>query len=52
MSRLESFSKAVPIPIFVRDSRFGLRKLVSNPEKPRIGEYTSPGRGPNGEHQS
>ena len=51
--RSKTFSEAVPEPITVRDSRFGMRKLPMNPnESPSILSYTAPGRGPNGEHQN
>jgi hypothetical protein len=52
MSRAKNFFEAVPMPYTIRDSRFGLRKLVNNPERPSIASYSAPGRGPNGEHQS
>ena len=52
MKRVKSFSEAVPMTYTVKDSRFGLRKLVNNPERPSIASYSAPGRGPNGEHQS
>ena len=53
MKRAKSFATAVEKPFVVRDSRFGLRKLPTNPnESPTIATYTGPGRGPNGEHQN
>lgn len=52
MKRSQIFSTAVPRPLLVNDSRFGLRKLVDNPEKSRIATYSHPGKGPNGEHQT
>ncbi len=50
--RKSSFKKAVPKPKKVMDSRFGLRKLYQNNEKPSVAVWNSPGRGPNGESQN
>jgi hypothetical protein len=51
--RKSEFKKAVVKPVTIVDSRFGLRKLfLTDKEKPSIGVYNTPGRGPNGEHQS
>jgi hypothetical protein len=52
MSRSQNFIEAMPTITAVRDSRFGLRKLVKNPENPTIASYSAPGIGPNGEHQN
>jgi hypothetical protein len=49
MNRTQQFFTAVAPPFTVRDSRFGLRKFVGNPEQPSIFSYASPGKGPNGE---
>jgi len=50
--RKSSFKKAVSKPKVVMDSRFGLRKLPQNNEKPSIAVWNTPGRGPNGESQN
>lgn len=53
MNRNEAFSNAVAVPMPIKDARFGLRKLVNNKnEVPSIVSYSSPGKGPNGEHQT
>lgn len=53
MSRSEEFVEAVAQPATINDSRFGLRKMPnSKTEKPSIFSYSSPGKGPNGEHQN
>jgi len=53
MSRSKQFFNAVAPPFTIRDSRFGLRQLpVSENEVPDIFSYSSPGKGPNGEHQN
>jgi hypothetical protein len=47
------FKDAVAKPVEVNDSRFGLRNFfVNDAEKPSIGIYNTPGRGPNGESQN
>jgi hypothetical protein len=51
--RKAEFKNAVEKPRTVNDSRFGLRKLFkTDKEKPSIGIYATPGRGPNGESQN
>jgi hypothetical protein len=52
--RKDEFENAIDKPIFVNDSRFGLRKFFLNEnEKPSIGGvYAIPGKGPNGESQN
>jgi hypothetical protein len=52
--RFAEFKDAVHKPIFVIDSRFGIRKFFLNEdEKPSIGGiYAIPGKGPNGESQN
>lgn len=53
MSRKENFSGAVAVPFNIRDSRFGLRRMMNNlNESPTIFSYASPGKGANGEHQN
>lgn len=53
MSRNKSFSKAVAIPATIKDARFGLRKMPkSKTETQSVFSYSSPGIGPNGEHQT
>lgn len=53
MSRTENFVEAVAEPVTINDSRFGLRTMPSNKiEQPSIFSYSSPGKGPNGEHQN
>ena len=54
MGRLvDVFLTAVPVPVTIKDSRFGLRKIYLNPdEKPSIFTYADTDRGPNGEHQN
>lgn len=50
-TRVNSFMGAVAPALTIKDSRFGLRKLPQNNEVPSIFSYSSPGKGPNGEHQ-
>lgn len=51
--RNAEFAGAVIKPTEIKDSRFGLRKFfVNDAEKPSIGIYNTPGRGPNGESQN
>jgi hypothetical protein len=52
MNRLSNFQEAVAPVITVNDSRFGLRQWPKNNEEPNIFSYSSPGKGPNGEHQN
>jgi len=52
MNRTQQFFTAVAPPFTVKDSRFGLRKFVGNPEQPSIFSYSNPGKGQNGEHQT
>jgi hypothetical protein len=53
MSRKKEFKESVFKPLTVNDSRFGIRKMFLNTkEKPSIAGYSSPGKGPNGEHQN
>ena len=41
----KDFNKAVPKPVTINDSRFGIRKIYLNPnEKPSIFTYANPGR--------
>jgi hypothetical protein len=49
----KEFKAAVEKPIVIKDSRFGIRRLfINKQERPRIGVYTNPGRGQNGESQN
>jgi hypothetical protein len=50
--RSKEFDNSVEKPLTVIDSRFGLRRLPKSNEKPTAFSYDTPGRGPNGEHQS
>jgi hypothetical protein len=50
--RRKHFDQAVAKPLVVNDSRFGLRQLPNSKEDPSIFSYSSPGKGPNGEHQT
>lgn len=51
--RKTEFKEAVVKPTQIMDSRFGLRKFfLTDAEKPSIGIYNTPGRGPNGESQN
>jgi hypothetical protein len=51
--RKVEFKKAVVKPTQIRDSRFGIRKFfLTEADKPSIGIYNTPGRGPNGESQN
>ena len=51
--RKVEFKDAHPKPVEINDSRFGLRKFFFNDtDKPSIGIYNTPGRGPNGESQN
>lgn len=53
LARNKEFKEANFKPITVKDSRFGIRRLfINNQERPRIGTYANPGKGPNGEHQN
>jgi len=53
MNRKQTFKESLMKPITVNDSRFGIRRLLLNPqERPRIKGYTRPGRGQNGESQN
>ena len=53
MNRKQTFKESLVKPITVNDSRFGIRRLLLNPqERPRIKGYTRPGRGQNGESQN
>ena len=53
MSKKKEFKNAVAKPVVVNDSRFGIRRLfLTKQERPRIGNYMNPGRGPNGESQN
>ena len=53
MKRSQIFSESFVVPLQVRDSRFGLRKLPMNKnESPTIATYAGPGKGPNGESQN
>lgn len=53
MNRIEHFLKAVARPVTIKDARFGLRKFSkSKNETQDIFSYSSPGIGPNGEHQT
>ena len=53
MSKKKEFKNAVAKPITVNDSRFGIRRMFLNTqERPRIGMYMNPGKGPNGESQN
>lgn len=52
MNRNEHFFGAVAQPTRIKDARFGLRKIkVNQNENESIFSYSSPGIGPNGEHQ-
>lgn len=51
MSRKNAFFGSVTKPNTVKDSRFGIRKPFGKTEQPSIFSYSSPGKGPNGEHQ-
>jgi hypothetical protein len=51
--RNKEFKSAKVKVLQIRDSRFGLRKLfLTDKEKPSIGAWNRPGRGPNGESQN
>jgi hypothetical protein len=51
--RKQEFKAAKVKVLQIRDSRFGLRKLfLTDKEKPSIGAWNRPGRGPNGESQN
>lgn len=52
MKRNASFFDAVAPAVTVVDARFGLRQLPKNNEEQSIFSYSSPGTGPNGEHQN
>lgn len=53
MNRVENFIEAVDEPATINDSRFGLRTFPSNKnESQSVFSYSSPGKGPNGEHQN
>jgi hypothetical protein len=53
MKRRVEFANGAPKPIVVNDSRFGIRRIfINKQERPRIGVYMNPGRGPNGESQN
>ena len=50
---IQAIKDAHPKPVEINDSRFGLRKFFFNDtDKPSIGIYNTPGRGPNGESQN
>jgi hypothetical protein len=51
---ISEFHNAVPKPVVINDSRFGIRKFFFNQkEEPSIGGiYATPGKGPNGESQN
>jgi hypothetical protein len=51
---IPEFHNAVPKPVVINDSRFGIRKFFFNQkEEPSIGGiYSTPGKGPNGESQN
>jgi hypothetical protein len=53
MSRKKEFEIPTAKEVTIRDSRFGLRRMFLNEnEKPNIAIYSTPGKGPNGEHQN
>jgi hypothetical protein len=53
MNRNTHFGQAVAEPMVVNDSRFGVRELVYNKnQEATTFSYSSPGKGPNGEHQN
>lgn len=53
IKRKSEFKNAVIKPAKYVDSRFGIRRLFLNKqERPRVAQYSKPGRGPNGEHQN
>jgi hypothetical protein len=50
MSRNKEFHESNERPVFINDSRFGLRKFYLNEnEKSHTLPYSAPGRGANGE---
>ena len=51
MERLtQSFKNSVLKPKTVKDSRFVIRKLPVSKEDSTVFTYSTPGKGPNGEH--
>lgn len=51
MKRSQEFKESVEKPVYVNDTRFGLRKMFLNPTgKAKKGVYMNAGRGANGEH--
>lgn len=53
VSRKKEFTQNEPEEVTISDSRFGIRRLfINRQERPRIATYSTPGRGPNGEHQN
>jgi hypothetical protein len=53
MKRKFEFNQPKAREVSIRDSRFGLRKIVLNEkESPSIATYRTPGRGVKGEHQN
>ena len=53
VKRTNEFKQEVAEPATYQDSRFGIRRLfLTKQERPRIAHYSTPGKGPNGEHQN
>jgi hypothetical protein len=53
MKRKKEFKMPKAQEVTIRDSRFGLRRMfLTAQERPRIATYSTPGKGPNGEHQN
>jgi hypothetical protein len=53
MNRKKEFKQPKAQLATIRDSRFGLRRTYLSPqERPSIATYSTPGKGPNGEHQN
>jgi hypothetical protein len=51
MKRKSEFKQSVAKPAKYIDSRFGIRRIfLTKQERPRVAQYTRPGKGPNGEH--
>ena len=53
VKRNSEFKQQIAKPAKYIDSRFGIRRLfLTKQERPRVAQYSKPGRGPNGEHQN
>ena len=53
VKRTDEFKQQIAEPATYADSRFGIRRLfLTKQERPRVAHFSSPGKGPNGEHQN